>query len=258
MEKQKQYTISLDKPVKNKNFLELNPLFAGWQSCKPGHSCGPRIRTFYIIHYVISGQGEFENDKGVHHLSAGEYFIIRPNEKTRFRADPDNPWEYVWLGFNGSLSHRFDDVPDTDKFPDSQIFLDIKYVDGIKTRIEEFFVSKLFMIYYIFFCKTEKSDIPAQISNYIANNYAENPTVEEIAKNFQLNNIYLNRIFKNRYNMTIKSYILQMKMDNAVTLLANGYSVSETASLVGYSDQFAFSKSFKKYFGRSPSKYKKT
>ena len=257
MEKSKQYTRPINKPVQNRDFVELNPLVAGWQNCRPGHFFGPVIRRFYLIHYVISGKGKFENERGVYNIGAGEYFIIRPNEKTRYESDPDDPWEYVWIGFNGSLASHFDDVPDTGNFSDAQIFHEIKGVNGFETSIEEFLVSKLFMIYYILLCKSKKSDLPSRISNFIVNNYAQELRVEEIAQDFNISRAYLNRIFNERYGMPVKSYILQVKMSNAKKLLSSGYSIAETSSLVGYSDQFAFSKSFKKYFGKPPLEYKK-
>jgi YesN/AraC family two-component response regulator len=44
-------------------------------------------------------------------------------------------------------------------------------------------------------------------------------------------------------------------MENAQTLLQNGFSVSTTASMVGYRDSFNFAKMFKKTTGLSPKHY---
>ena len=253
MKNQNQYTRENNKAIENKHFAELNPLVAGWQNCKPSHFWGPSVREFYLIHYVVSGKGTFENEKGVYELSSGQYFIIRPKEKFRYEADSDMPWEYVWIGFNGALASRFDTIPDTGNFSDAQLFLDIKYVNDKKTKIEEFLASKLFMLYHVFFCQEETSDLPAQICNFINNNYTDNLRVEDIAEDFGISRVYLTKVFKERYGMTVKDYILHLKMDHAKILLTGGLSVAETALLVGYSDQFVFSKMFKKICGKSPS-----
>lgn len=253
MKIQSQYTRENNKPIENKHFAELNPLVAGWQYCKPGHSFGPAIRDFYEIHYVVSGKGYFENENGVYEVTGGKYFIIRPGEKIFYRADDNDPWEYIWIGFNGNLSARFDNIPDIGDFSEAEIFFDIKNINEEKN--EEFLASKLFMLYHIFFCREGRNDLPAQVSNFINNSYMDNLRVEDIAEDFGISRVYLTKMFKERYGMTVKDYILQLKIDHAKKLLANGYSVSETALLVGYNDQFVFSKIFKKTCGKSPSHF---
>jgi AraC-like DNA-binding protein len=78
--------------------------------------------------------------------------------------------------------------------------------------------------------------------------------VEELAHTFGFERSYLFRIFKARYGMSVKDYITKTRMENAKKLLMAGYTVCETAGLVGYEDEFNFSKAFKRYFGISPSR----
>jgi AraC-like DNA-binding protein len=55
--------------------------------------------------------------------------------------------------------------------------------------------------------------------------------------------------------MTIKEYVLQHKMEKAVTLLSKRkQSISEIARLLGYESPNYFSKCFKNYYGFSPTK----
>lgn len=173
----------------------------------------------------------------------------------RYEADATDPWEYIWIGFVGTLASRFDTAPDTGVFDDPQFFLDIKHINDRETKIEEFLASKLFMLYYIFFCKEEKCDLATQILNHINNNYMYNLRVEDIAQNFGISRVYLTKVFKERYGTTVKDSILQLKMEYAKILLSGGLSVAETSLLVGYSDQFVFSKAFKRAYGKSPSHF---
>jgi hypothetical protein len=85
--------------VVNKGYDGLNPVILGAESCKKGHAYGPAIRSYYLIHYVISGRGIFVSKGETHKVGAGEMFVIAPGEETFYKADDVTPWEYIWIGF---------------------------------------------------------------------------------------------------------------------------------------------------------------
>lgn len=69
---------------------------------------------------------------------------------------------------------------------------------------------------------------------------------------------YLRRLFGAAYGCSPVRYINGLKISRAKELLDSGmYSLSEAASLSGYTDMSHFSREFKKSEGISPSKYKK-
>ena len=82
-------------------------------------------------------------------------------------------------------------------------------------------------------------------------------SVENISRTFGFERSYLYRLFKKRYGIGVKEYIIKLRMDKAVELLCQGNSVSSVSELVGYSDEFAFSKAFKGQLGVCPTAYKK-
>ena len=77
-------------------------------------------------------------------------------------------------------------------------------------------------------------------------------SVNKIASRFGLERSYLFRIFKRKLGIGVKEYITEVKMIRAEQLLAQGYSVSECAAMVGYSDPFNFSRSYKKRHSTPP------
>ena len=77
-------------------------------------------------------------------------------------------------------------------------------------------------------------------------------SVSSIAESFGFDRTYLYRAFKSRYGIGIKEYITEVRMRHAKEFLADGMSVGETARLVGYADEFNFSKAYKKHYNKSP------
>jgi AraC-type DNA-binding domain-containing proteins len=73
----------------------------GWEECKPGYQFGPSVRDHYLIHFVAHGKGRFFADGREHSLSAGQAFIIFPEQMATYRADEMNPWCYGWVGYSG-------------------------------------------------------------------------------------------------------------------------------------------------------------
>ena len=91
----------------NRRFEDLNPIVHGREICAPGHTFGPAVRRYTLIHYVMSGKGTYRVGGETYHVEAGEAFRILPGEITVYSADSDDPWTYRWVGFDGALSERF-------------------------------------------------------------------------------------------------------------------------------------------------------
>ena len=78
------------------------------QKCEPFFSYGPTVLNQYIFHYIISGKGycccgnspEIWDNYELE-VNAGEGFLLEPNVKHLYHADPQNPWHYIWIIFNG-------------------------------------------------------------------------------------------------------------------------------------------------------------
>ena len=75
-----------------------------------------------------------------------------------------------------------------------------------------------------------------------------------IAKQLNLSEVYLRKLFVKHRKMPISKYLLKMRMTRAQHLILEGYSISNTAHEVGYCDVYQFSRAYKNYFGFPPSK----
>jgi len=90
--------------------------------------------------------------------------------------------------------------------------------------------------------------------SYINNNIDRDVTIKTIAENLYLTEKYFITFFKKHMGITPFVYISSLKLRRAMVYLKQGeYSIKEIAYLLGYSDQYTFSKAFKRYYGFSPS-----
>lgn len=234
----------------------LTPLFVGYQDCPSGHAFGPHVRNCYLIHFCLGGCGTLHDRHGEHAVKKGQLFVIRPGEVTTYAADAVTPWKYVWIAFRGDSAAAFDSARSVYDTPHE---IEDKLTEYVKNDIlaPEIYISILFELIYLLFHeqkKTQTTDKLHQIKRYIKYNYMLPLTVEGLARSFGFERSYLYRTFKQRYGVGVKQYIVNVRMKNAIGLLENGFSVGECSAMVGYEDEFNFSKAFKRHFGYPPSR----
>lgn len=80
---------------------ELHLISCGWEKCTPEQSYGPGVRRYYTIHFVLNGQGYFYMNNRKYALKAGQCFFIPPVTSSLYKAEPSDPWTYIWICFNG-------------------------------------------------------------------------------------------------------------------------------------------------------------
>ncbi|MBR3894457.1 MAG: AraC family transcriptional regulator [Clostridia bacterium] len=241
----------------NRHFSDLNPLLCGCEDCEPGHSFGPAVRKYTLIHYVTQGSGMVYKGGESYRVNAGEAFIILPDEVVTYTADPQNPWSYQWIGFDGEMSKKFAELPVVISFPSGVIDEMIALRDS---SVREYLVAGLLFRMYaeIFYSNVKKSNnhYVRRVKDYINTLYMSPLRVEEIAQKMNLDRRYLSRLFKERTGQSVQEYLISVRMEEARQRLSEGFSVDETAHLCGYDDAGNFSKMFKRRFGVSPAYWK--
>ncbi len=81
----------------------------------------------------------------------------------------------------------------------------------------------------------------------------------EWARVVKLHPVYFERIFKRATGLTPKLWLQEHRLDTARQYLCGtGKSISEISDLLGYTNQFYFSRVFRKHFKKSPSQYRRS
>ncbi len=243
--------------IENMNFYDINPVVAGWQRCGSGHSFGPAVRDYYLIHFVVSGKGVLYNSEGEHKISKNQVFIIKAGEITTYKADEKEPWHYIWIGFGGKTAKRLDDLPSVMPYYESTFFTLQSLAENNAQR-ELYLTGLIFEMLGVLTAKNNTTQRYEKLaSDYIKANYMRSIKIEEIASRIGINQQYLARLFKGRYGKSMRDFLLETRLIKGARFLSEGKSVKETANLCGYEDVFNFSKMFKKRYGVSPKEYKK-
>jgi AraC-like DNA-binding protein len=93
---------------------------------------------------------------------------------------------------------------------------------------------------------------------YINDNLTEKLLLEDIGRAAFISPFHFLRIFKHYKKITLHQYIMALRIEKAKDLLLHQqYPIAATYSLVGFSDQTHFTKTFKKLTGLTPLQYKK-
>lgn len=106
--------------------------------------------------------------------------------------------------------------------------------------------------------KTVKVDSQLDIvKKYIDDHFTENFTLLDVAEHFFISYSHLSNVFHKTFGIPFQTYVISKRMNYAKELLQNpNLSIQEIAADVGYNNVFNFSRSFKNYFGVSPSHYR--
>ncbi len=247
----------------------------GYETCTPGHSYGPVLRSGYLIHYVLSGSGYYRSGGHTWHLSEGDAFLICPDELIYYEADKKNPWTYTWIGFQGVKVHEYLERTSLLTTPvfhygqDDRIRLcHEKMFEANQLSANRDLIMNSILYEYLFLLvrkfPKEQVSIQEKQAVYIEealrrleSGYGQGISIRSIADDLGLDRSYLHRIFKAATGSSLQEYLLDLRIRKACDLLLQtDLPVSVIALSVSYEDTLYFSRLFKKKKGVSPTQYR--
>ncbi len=266
----------------NENFVDLGLFQYGYEQCESAHSYGPAKRNHFLFHYVISGTGTLlaDNSKGetqTYHIKSNQGFMIFPDQINTYIADDQNPWEYIWLEFDGlRVKSLLEMIGLTEDHPvyharygdiREEMFKEINYIVNSKDASPFHLIGHL----YLFIDYLTRSMAGAQVTTgsklrefyiqeaiaFIEHNFQNDISVETVAEKCGLNRSYFGKIFKETIGKTPQEFILSYRMAKAAELLKlTSMSVADIGNAVGYDNQLHFSRAFKNVYGLPPREWR--
>lgn len=228
----------------------------------------------YDLWYVCEGSGEIRLADATYPLKPGTCMLVRPGSLPLAVQDEKHPLMVVFVHFTAEAGPGETFVPP----PECSCIADLFAFEGLLhhlleadrgTRLwkaDEFdYLMKLILI-YLHHAEYERqtkrpaltpkqTDAMRGVVEYIQR---ESPRIgyADVYEHAGLSPRYLNGLFKQFTGQSLKRYMNNAKMQKAQHLLTeSSLSVTEISELMGYSDIYSFSKTFKQHFGMSPTSY---
>lgn len=242
----------------NQHLMDINPILAGWaknQNIAPKWDNSPRYHV--TIYYIQKGRFTLVTEKGSYPVREGQAFFIPLQDRTSYTTGEEGPYDFIWVGFNGTLSHRFADAPTVMDVPENQL-VHLKALKNFGPHTAFDLAADLLLLRSMLFDNNEpKCDYVQHVIDYIQVSYMHPITIESLAAQVGLDRSYLSRLFKKKTGQTLQEHLQFVRFHQAKTLLVQGFSVKEAAYKCGFSDDKSFHKVFLRREGLTPTTWKK-
>ncbi|WP_100488503.1 AraC family transcriptional regulator [Sporolactobacillus pectinivorans] len=240
-----------------------------------------RTLQHHELIFVCEGNGHIVIGENRYTMKRGMLFYIPPGVQLTIEPRAQNPEHYMTVHFSGSCMaldsdgkwkyqqnirtlHQPSAQEITDYTPAVELFEKLLDTWNNKGPSYEFIAGTLLRRLLILISQNSKKQNKNhaislkidRIIEYMRQNINRKITLEELSGIARLSTFYLSRTFKDATGYPIIAYFNKMKIDKAKELLIEGNKkVKEVAYELGYTNEFYFSRTFKRIEGLSPSEF---
>lgn len=241
-------------------------------------SYGPHWHSEIEVVLMKKGESAAFIDSNKYTITENNLFIVFPGQMHSYADISSEAQEYKVFIFPPSFISNFDEkfhglVPESplianvsdhsllsailDAIQKLEDGKESKKIDVIHGLISALFSELLFLIPFVPDKKSE-SDIAKRIVEYCSLHYAEDISLESMAKDLGISPPHLSSLFVKKLKINFISYIQSLRVSEAMRLLSQtDESIQDIAKSVGFSCVRSFDRAFLKIEGISPSKYRK-
>jgi AraC-like DNA-binding protein len=265
-------------------YLDLSPaadtrlavVCGGYESCAPDYAIHRTTFPYYSIELVTRGCGSLVLGGQTFALSPGATFAYGPDVAHEITTSRDKPLEKYFVDFAGAQAptlleqHRFQ----PGSFARVPVTVDLQHVyddlirDGARgtsyaqplcTALLEYLVIRIADS----LVPGEARPTPAMATyqrcrEHMAKHFDRLRSLEQVARECQIDQAYLCRLFRRYDHQTPYRFLTRLKMNCAAERLLNPHMlVKQVAAESGFTDPFHFSRAFKQVFGISPEAFRK-
>jgi len=218
---------------------------------------GPQ--PYYIIEYVLSGRGTVMLPGYTCEPGEGSVYILPAHTPHRYFSAHSNPWEKIFFIASGTLIpvllNSFE-LSDTYFFPESgvkKLFTDLHTLKLPLTRENQWQAQQIFhTLLYALRAKLpvitgENDTLAGKIKKCLDSSIYSKITISQISSRIGICKAQIIRVCKSAFGVTPYEYILRKRIESSeILLLGTALTIREIAIRLNFSDEFHFSRCFKK------------
>jgi AraC-like DNA-binding protein len=254
---------------------ELAIVCGGYEKCAPDFEINRSNYPYFFVKYTVRGKGFLEINKKTLPLRPGVLTGFEPGTPHRYRSDPSDPMEHIFVTFVGtdalrlfrkSLLSQRHYIEATD--PEDWLKLCRKILD---VGLQKSAFSQEICCSYLRILLLEEVNSHVGINakpsiamttyqkckRYINDNFSFIQSPADVAAECEVDVRYLASLFKKYDHTSAGHYIMSLKLNKAANLLlTTDDKIKVIAEKVGFCDPYHFSKNFKQFHGRSPNHFR--
>lgn len=230
-----------------------------------GHYTSRQNLQSFLFAVVLDGKGTLMYEGQHEQLESGDCFFIDCRAPHSYQSDAKNPWELLWVHFNGCTTEEYYKLFLAQQPVVFHPVTTMKFVsllqELMRLNAETYadtevltsgLLANLLTMLLTVNSISEESDtaLQAKLKTVLAHidaNFTTDIHLDDLAQRFDISKYYLTREFKRAYGETIFQHIIGLRINYAKRLLRfTDKSVEEISALCGFNDQSYFSKQFKK------------
>lgn len=223
-----------------------------------------------VLEYVVSGEGVLEWDGALRSVSAGHLTLLPRGVPHLYYANPQNPYEKIFLNVSGSLCEAildsygitggiFEDPGLREAFRRIPTLISSELEErAVQASLQGIFLEA---VAALSMARAEERFAPEALlmKRYLDANLSRMVSGQELARAVFRSPDYCRKLFLRDFGETPYAYQLRQKLRRAKVLLAEtNLPVGQIAAQLGYSDLHYFSNLFYAKTGIRPLRYRRS
>lgn len=248
----------------------------GYFKLKESHRAFRKNLDSYLVVLVLSGSGTLMYQEKMFELKAGSCFFIDCMVPYYHQSSSLDPWELMWVHFNGATSKEyyccFSAVSAPAWSPGAflelkeklESLLDVNTHTDLSAEISSSrLIVDILSIILQDVTNIHEEQNPARqklldVRQYLDEHFTEKFSLDELSDHFFISKYHLSREFKNYFGITPNHYVIAKRITMVKKLLRfSDLSLEEISAKCGFYDTSYLNKQFKKSEGISASDFRK-
>lgn len=253
---------------------DLAVVFGGHERCAPDFDIQRKSYPYYVIEIPIKGKCDLQIGKKKYVLKRGTIGGFAPGTAHHYKCNQQSPMEHFFIVFLGTEAKKLFEmstlaskgVIEVPNLHETLFLAETILKKGLEKADHSLMICNNYlriMLLELVHEIVESGDSSLSLitykscKEYIDESFSWLLYPRDIADEFGITVRHMSRLFKQYGQTTPHEYIMRLKMNKAsVLLLTSSMTVKRIATLVGFEDQYHFSRNFKRFYGFSPQKYR--